>query len=124
MNTIIFQWVALIIAIEALTEIIVDSKIMLPLRNWLTKVNPGFLGELVKCGYCFSVWPSFPAAFILQGDIFGIFILDIFIKWMLLHRLSNVFHGVISRIFNRQPFHLVHQRISNPINNSVDVPED
>jgi hypothetical protein len=120
----IIQWVVVIIVTEALVEIVVDSKIMMPLRNWIVKKEPDFFGELIKCGYCFSVWMAIPGAFILPGDIFGNWYFDLFIKWILLHRTSNIFHGIISKIFNRQPYHVVHQKLDVPINNVVEVPDD
>ncbi len=120
----LIQWTALIIAIEAVVEIIVDSKIMLPFRNFAAKISPNFFGELFKCGYCFSVWVAIPAAFIAPGEIFGIIYLDVFLKWILIHRLSNIFHGIISRIFNRQPYHIVFQKLDVPLNNNVEVPDE
>ena len=96
----------LVIACEAVTEIITASEITNPIRSWWKKytykldIPPDdtfiqkvkiFLDKLISCGYCTSVWVAMPLAF------FSPFTLSV-IWWMIMvfviHRLSNWLHVV------------------------------
>ena len=110
MLIIIAQWLMAIIAVESVTEIIVASNIMFGFRSLVNKIS-SFFGELVTCGYCLSVWISASIAFVMPGNIcantlLGI-IVDFIIKTMVLHRMSNAFHGLVYIIINRPPFVIV-----------------
>lgn len=96
-------WIFAIIATEAITEIIVESEIMMSVRIFCNNKNPKFLGKLVACGYCTSVWVAAFIAWVLPGMIFDIIILDYFIRLFCLHRASNLFH----RLFRKSPFTIV-----------------
>lgn len=113
----IILWLAVIIFVEAIIEIIITSEILFPVRNWITKLNPSFLGKLFGCGYCMSVWVSFQVAWMLPGNIFGLLsssisfvIIDYVVRAIVLHRLSNVWHELLSRFFKRLPWHVVVSR--------------
>lgn len=126
--TIIMAWLAVIVAVEAVTEIVVASKIFFPLRDWFSR-NPdpkGFwakarswIGELLNCGHCASVWVALLAAhFAPTGACTGcvkyawpIF----FIKVFVIHRLSNLMHELFSRWFSRSPFSFVFTHIHNKV---------
>jgi len=97
----------LVIAVEAITEIIVASTLFQPIRNFIAKKASssriaGFFAKLTQCGYCASVWIAFLLAWIIQIDI-----INFFISWVVftfvLHRLSNFWHEFLSRWFNRHP---------------------
>lgn len=104
----ILAWIMTIIAIEAITEILVTSALLdiIGLRTWATnKAMPpdgdfskarwyhAALYKLMTCGYCTSVWMSFAAAWLLPGEWFAIYPLDnVVIKAFALHRLSNLAH--------------------------------
>jgi hypothetical protein len=129
--TTILIWFAVVIAVEAFVEIVLDSDMPLiaVIRNFLIKINPGFLGKLLKCGYCFSVWVSIPVVFFLPGHLTNIFAIDIILKVLLLHRLSNIAHELMSRLFARLPFEIVINNVNNPgfsdpIVEVKDDPED
>jgi len=116
-------YIMLIIYIEAITEIIVssDMPLILWLRNWLYKVNPTFIGKLFKCGYCFSVWVAMPFAFVAPGNITEIQFIDIIVKWMVLHRLSNIMHEGFIRWLKRVPWVFVIQKTELKIQ---DIPSN
>ena len=108
----------IIIAVEAITEIIIDGDIFIKPRNWLAKLNPGFLGKLLGCGYCLSVWIAIPF-----GIIYSIYPNTIYYKVMMItvlifiiHRLSNIIHDLFKRWFLRQPLvlHLLKQKVKVP----------
>ena len=101
--------ILLIIATEAITEIIVASEFPLFywFRNWWTiytfpPEGPPRTGKiqhvrvsihkLVTCGYCMSVWVSAFFAIWTSFDYFG----NTFINWLVsvffIHRLSNWLH--------------------------------
>ena len=119
-------WLAVIIAVEALTELIVSSSIMFPIRDWFAKPPEekkrgcfkscllkirGFIGELINCGYCTSVWVAFLAApFAPTGKCTGcvLYAIPIFlIKVLVIHRLSNLIHELFMKWFGRSPLSLV-----------------
>ena len=106
------------IAVEAITEILVDSNLFASLRsalypkiysepntnNWRSRlldlvINLRlWLFELFKCGYCTSVWVAGFVAFATLGVYKQPFFdhLSVEIKWMsiafVLHRMSNWLH--------------------------------
>lgn len=103
-QTIIILAIA-VISIEAITEILVDSKIFLPLRLYISKkalpdIPTGkstiynFIHELISCGYCTSVWVSMFVTMLLTFNDIRIFkpIINEMILVFCLHRLSNLFH--------------------------------
>jgi hypothetical protein len=103
--------IALVIVNEAIVELIVESKIFFKPRTIISRVHP-WIASLLSCGYCFSVWPAFFLAFYLSYNYSYIrpefeptssfySIINHFVIWMLIHRLSNAFHGILSRIFER-----------------------
>lgn len=101
----IIEFILAIIAIEAVTEIIVSSQIAEPLRAWCY-YNSSFLHKLVNCGYCTSVWISV----LVSISILGLTGLPVSVECVILtfalHRLSNVWHEFVVRWLNRSPFML------------------
>ena len=94
----------LIIFVEAVTEIIVASAMFAPLRKLSTKSD--FLGELVHCGYCTSVWVSASVSWIVPLDISSYFWINYVLTVFILHRLSNLLHEFNSKWLNRRPIPL------------------
>jgi hypothetical protein len=101
----LIKFLMAIVLTEAITELVVKSKIFEPLRAKLfdlaerSKVFK-WLHELIDCGYCFSVWTGWLVAFLL---FFGSsFIIHKYVDWIILglvlHRLSNVFHFIVDRL--------------------------
>ena len=112
------SWILCVVAVEAVTEIVVTSEIFLRLRNFIAKISD-FFGGLVGCGYCLSVWISASIAWALPGVVTDIWCIDFIIKVFVLHRASNALHELLSRWFSRLPWFLM---ISNPqVNNDDDV---
>lgn len=88
----------LVIFVEAITEIIVASELFSPFREFIWNTRFTFLHKLFACGYCISVWVSASVAWIIPTHN-GI--LGYFIKVMIIHRLSNMFHGIVTRLLGR-----------------------
>jgi len=101
---------ALVVATEAITEIIVDSEIMEPVRSFiflksLTSSEPAvstvqpwaFIHRLIHCGYCASVWVAMAAA-MLAPWVVGYWVLNWLVMVFVIHRLSNFFHIVLQII--------------------------
>lgn len=95
----ILVWMGCIVAVEALTEIIVASDIATRFRTWFYNLND-FTAKLISCGYCLSVWVSMPFALVVPNGFTDYFILNWVISVLILHRLSNATHGVIGFITN------------------------
>ncbi len=118
-------YIILSITIEALTEIIVFSELFLKLRVLVSKINPSFLGKLLSCGYCLSIWVSIPIVFFVPGHIVDNYVIDLFIKWMILHRFSNIAHEGIRRWITRAPFVFIIQKQDlTVIDKSIDIGEE
>ena len=81
-----------ILLTEAVSELAVKGKIFEFVRRFLTRINPGFLGQLVDCGYCVSFWVA-----LVVGPVFGLrVVFDNFFGVMLavviLHRCASHLH--------------------------------
>lgn len=110
---IIFQLICIAFAVERTVEIIVDSKIFAPLRNFIAhraipedgaSANPiwKFLYDLTSCGYCLSVhvaifYTIFFRIRYVQSDI-----VNFLVNVMVLHGLSNLLHVVYMIIYRGQ----------------------
>jgi hypothetical protein len=97
-------WIMAIIFVEAVTEIIINGDIFLRLREFLYNLSK-FTGSLVGCGYCLSVWVSASIAWALPVG-FSYTTLNYIVAVFVLHRLSNIFHELVSRWLGRIPWTL------------------
>jgi len=95
-----------VIITEAITEIVVKSELFIPVKSKLFELgkNNRFFERihyLLDCGYCFSVWAGMFISILMLNDIS---VVNSYIDWFLLgivvHRLSNLFHNVMDRIYN------------------------
>ena len=138
--SLILEAIVMFVAVEAITEIIVDGDIFFKIRNFLARINPWFLGELLKCGYCLSVWVAIPFGLAigvkyvmtyteytnllkllhLNNEICNYYyIIVLCVAFVFFtHRISNVIHESFKRFFDRYPFVLLHQQV-----NMSDTPE-
>lgn len=127
--TTLFVLLFLIVFVEALTEIIVSSVIFEKPREFLA-YKSDFLGELIHCGYCTSVWVSAAIswAFVLfVWSVFPSFLLSYIVTTFVLHRLSNLLHELNSKWLNRRPISFaVHKTETVIVPGVTDVqePED
>ena len=112
-SAIIF-WVIAIIAVEAITEIIVFSEFFAPLREFIFNTRFVFMHKLFACGYCMSVWVSVGVSWFIPWPIQSVvgYLLTLFV----IHRLSNLFHELCVRWLNRI-------KINDQINKSTEVYE-
>lgn len=139
----IIRWILLVVFVEGLTELIVESKIMNRFRMAIKQrgsLNPedpnafnleipkfsswSFWAMVISCGYCTSVWVSMPVAFvspdvISNGEGFGKVLLvpvNIILAIIILHRASNLLHmGFILAQKGRVKTFDVELKITSPI---------
>lgn len=107
----LLRFIFAIILTEALTELIVKSEILSPIREFFfnRKSNKLFnkIHDLLDCGYCTSVWIGWIFAILLVNDISLINkYIDWFFMGLILHRLSNFLHNVYDRIHKDNELHL------------------
>ncbi|MDP1712573.1 MAG: DUF1360 domain-containing protein [Candidatus Nanopelagicaceae bacterium] len=116
----LIAWLAATIYVEAVTEVLVSGEIFAMLR---AKLGPTFLGKLISCGYCLSVWVAATVFWVLPPilpvDSSLLLVFDGVVKLFVLHRVSNLFHELCSRWFKRVPFQLVLTKFENQ---PVEVP--
>ena len=97
--------IALAIATEALTELLVKSLIFQDFREKIHLLGISFLSKVFSCGYCFSVWSSkflVLLSFILYFNeiTFSTCILY-FLVVLVVHRLSNYIHNINDKYFDK-----------------------
>lgn len=95
----ILRFLTAVLATEAITELVVKSEFFAPLRKWFFESDNrvlNFVHGILDCGYCFSVWAAFFSGALLF--VFNNFIVDLFMVFIVIHRLSNIVHFVIDRI--------------------------
>ena len=94
-----------ILLIEAIVEILTESTIFIPFRAFLFEKGKNskvfaWLHDLMDCGYCTSVWVGCFFALLLFTD--RTYLLNVYVDWIFiglaLHRLSNIFHILITKI--------------------------
>lgn len=149
---IVMAWLAVIVAVEALTELITSSSITFGMRDWFNRPAPEpkpcthaipasnnwdqncckkncfvrfgwwlrhFIGELLNCGYCTSVWVALAAAhFAPTGKCVGCTLYAwpiFFIKVLVIHRVSNLMHELFKKWFNWTPFSFVVTHIHSKV---------
>jgi hypothetical protein len=114
----ILLWAACIIAIEAATEIEVESQLFAGFRGGLSRIGEGrkgvigfifwYLHGLFSCGYCLSVWVAAGAALVIPTRLpwpeWYFMVVSFIIKLLVLHRLSNIWHEAVYRWLGRMPF--------------------
>jgi hypothetical protein len=103
-------WLGAIVATEAVVELIASSEIIFPVRDWMSQ-HSAFLGKLVNCGYCVSVWVAalLFSYYLPTGEFLKALCSNNWIVWAvvligkaaIVHRLSNVLHEKFSRWFHK-----------------------
>jgi hypothetical protein len=78
------KWVLGVVAVEALTEILIHGRPFEWFRKFMGKWD--FTKELIQCGWCLSAWIAFGVFGIIMAG-WGIILIP-----FVIHRLSNVFH--------------------------------
>lgn len=99
----------MIVAIEAVTEIIVQAEIFTDLRGWIARKGPK-LEYLVTCGYCTSVWVA-GLCTLAAPSMTGFWFIDMPVIWFAMHRMANQVHEGFSRWLSREPWSVVHTHI-------------
>ena len=98
----------LAICAEALIELWLTASPLEPIRAFVARNLTesrrfGWVVALLTCGYCMSVWVAAAAAFIPSG-ICGNALLAWFINFLLIHRLSNLFHNKMMHNIKLEPW--------------------
>ena len=90
----IAYFIAMSFVTEAIVELLVKSVIFSPLRRQVSRIGSWF-EELVKCGYCLSVWVAFPLVLLVGTPmtLSGTAVLDLLLSGFIVHRLSNYLHN-------------------------------
>jgi hypothetical protein len=99
----IIKFIISVVFVEAITELLVKSKIFNPIRQKLIGVSPDILGDLLRCGYCFSFWVS--AIFV---PIFSVRLLfnnnlGIIIAIFIVHRCASHLHDITHIYVKHEP---------------------
>jgi len=97
-TALLFSIIGLVIATEAVVELVVKSDIFRPLRTAVSHLGEWFQ-KLFSCGYCFSVWVATGLVLITQLSypLTGNKFIDLGLAVLVVHRLSNVLHNVIDK---------------------------
>jgi len=91
-----------VIVTEAITELVVKSELFEPLRKYCFESKYwlfNFIHRILDCGYCFSVWAGFFV--VILNYVTSYFIVDIFMLGIVVHRLSNVLHFLIDKLYKK-----------------------
>ena len=105
----LIHYLIIVVVVEAITEIIITSRLFLWLRQWAVNlvelsdhsINPEiklygwrwFVYNLLTCGYCLSVWVALGCVWFLPGALFDFYsVHNIVVKTFLTHRLANYLH--------------------------------
>jgi len=97
-----FNILLAIVSVEAITNLLTKSEFFLPVKKYLfnRKSNRFFnwFHDLLDCGYCTSVWIGWFVAilFVVDG------LTNFFIIGIALHRLANLLHHVIDRVWGEE----------------------
>lgn len=89
----------LVMATEAITEILVSGDIFSTFREYVWKINK-FFGKLINCGYCLSVWVS---ASLTIPIYYGLELIYLIPLVFAIHRISNIWHELIVKWLKRLP---------------------
>ena len=91
------------VAAERITEILVASKLVQPLRDILRDKNINsmanyglwwFLDSVFQCGYCMSVWVSISISWLSPALISDNFYLNYIIMIFVVHGFANFYHVI------------------------------
>lgn len=89
--------ILMILAVEAVTQLICKAEIFDTARNKLSSYGWWFQ-ELLRCPYCVSVWS---ALFIIILSVFWNYTY-LFILLLVIHRMSNFLHDIYSMILHKK----------------------
>lgn len=90
------------ILIENITELIAKSQLFQPVRKKVIYFN-SFLGKLIQCGQCLSVWVA-AGVVLLLGLVYnftGWYYIDLTLTGLIVHRLSNYLHNFNDKFFDK-----------------------
>src|SRR5690606_24212974 len=98
MITVLLSFLLAVVFVEGLTELIVKSNIFYNVRSYLASNNE-FLGELVSCGHCTSVWVSLLPALYFSFQFHSLLL--IIPLTIVFHRLSNYLHNINDKFLDK-----------------------
>lgn len=99
----ILLFLAAVIFVEAVTELICKSSIFHNLNEKVSSWHP-FLDEMLGCGYCTSVWVSMLPASVISYLYSGSALYSVgwfIVLTVVIHRLSNYVHNINDKYFSK-----------------------
>lgn len=101
MLLLIFKVLIISLIVESITEMIVKSTLIRPLREALFNLHNEWITELITCGYCSAFWVALFVNIISTLHLPDTFnLLNFIVMVVITHRLSNIIHGSIDRYFD------------------------
>jgi len=122
------HWILAVFYVMAVTELVTESDIFFRIRLFLTNKFPRSFGAVTRCGYCFSVWAALSIGWCLEGSLVSsflgydtvlVFVVDVLIRSLALHRLSNLVH----KLYKRE-WHLVVHHVNEDLESYEDSTEE
>ncbi len=94
----IFGLLVLALVTESIVELVIKSTIFKPVRVLISRLGD-WTAELMRCGYCFSVWVAFPLVYFSQVaiTITDYSLLNAGLTVLVVHRLSNILHNMLDK---------------------------
>jgi len=91
---------------ELITELVIKSEIFESFRGVFTsRKNKNwfywYIGSILSCGYCFSVYSGIFSALLLKINLMGYGIIGIIFSGLIIHRCSNILHNLIDKYTNK-----------------------
>jgi len=83
-----------IILVEAITELVVKSKIFRSVRFCIKKRFPIFFRGLIECGYCFSFWVSLIVILLFQIKLMCNGLAGFVVALFIIHRCASHLHDL------------------------------
>lgn len=87
----------IVIATEAITEILIQSRLFFNVRHWLSTKSE-LLAYFVNCGYCMSMWVASVLSLLCVINVSKFIMINLFISSIIIHRLSNITHIAIKAV--------------------------
>ena len=111
----LIKFLLAVIFCELIVEVVVKSDLFEPITSYFkNRIDDNklfwFIGSLLSCGYCFSVYVGIFTAVLFNMHLVGKFIfdcgyicgiIDIIVSGLIIHRCSNILHNLIDKYTNK-----------------------
>ena len=101
--TLVFLVALFAVFVESVLNIWLHAEILEPIRAFVARSLTGskrweWITYLATCGYCMSVWLSFPCALFIPNYLGVNAAVWVLLMWMTIHRMSNLFHKTMNKV--------------------------